>query len=260
MSASQGIGVNDLTPASWRKRLDTALWQARPQRLPPWRWRGLRAARVLYVLIRDLLSGELTLRAMGLVYTTLVSLVPLLAVSFSVLKAFGVHNQLEPTLAAFLAPLGARGDEITRRIMEFIDNVYVGVLGAAGLGLLIYTVVSVMQKIEESFNFIWHVSQPRGFGERFSRYLSDLPFAKATQAVEVPEQLVCAVDNVNDHARTSYCGRTPISSSIFLTSVYSSLATSANSSGPMKSRFNSTFCMVLAISLPFSSTTFLKAR
>ena len=40
------------------------------------------------------MDGQLTLRAMGLVYTTLLSIVPLLALSFSVLKAFGVHNQI----------------------------------------------------------------------------------------------------------------------------------------------------------------------
>ena len=61
---------------------------------------------MVLVLARDLAFGQLTLRAMGLVYTTLLSLVPLLALSFSVLKAFGVYNQVEPVLLNFLAPLG----------------------------------------------------------------------------------------------------------------------------------------------------------
>ena len=55
---------------------------------------------------RELAGGQLSLHAMSLVYTTLLSLVPLLAVSFSVLKAFGVHNQIEPLLQAILEPLG----------------------------------------------------------------------------------------------------------------------------------------------------------
>ena len=90
------------------------------------------------------------------------------------LKAFGVHNQIEPLLQNLLAPLGERGNEITTQILGFIAHMNVGVLGAVGLALLLYTVVSLMQKIEESFNAIWHVTQLRSMGERFSRYLSVL--------------------------------------------------------------------------------------
>jgi membrane protein len=91
-----------------------------------------------------------------------------------VLKAFGVHNQIEPALARFLEPLGDRGVEITQQIIEFIGNMNVGVLGSLGLALLLYTSISLIQKIEMSFNFIWHVPEPRRFGTRFSSYLSVL--------------------------------------------------------------------------------------
>ena len=126
------------------------------------------------MLFRDVTNGQLTLWAMSLVYTTLLSFVPLLALSFSVLKAFGVHNQVTPMLHRLLAPLGANADELSQRIIQFIDNTNVGVLGSVGLALLLYTVVSLVQKIEESFNFIWHVSEPRSITDRFSLYLSVL--------------------------------------------------------------------------------------
>ncbi len=73
-----------------------------------------------------------------------------------------------------LAPLGQKGDEVTSYIIEFVEHMNVGVLGSVGLALLLYTALSLMQKIEESFNFIWHIAQPRSLGERFSRYLSVL--------------------------------------------------------------------------------------
>jgi len=107
-----------------------------------------------------------------LVYTTLLSLVPLLAISFSVLKGFGVHNQLEPMLLGVLEPLGEKGAEITEKIIGFVENVKVGVLGSLGLLLLVYTVVSLMQKIERAFNYTWHLSAERPFAQRFSDYLS----------------------------------------------------------------------------------------
>jgi membrane protein len=160
--------------ATWSHRLEAFVWDASSEHAPAWRTRLLRPARLIWALTRDLASGQISLRAMSLVYTTLLSLVPLLAVSFSVLKAFGVQNQIEPTLRNMFAALGGEGEVVAARMVEFIGNVNVGVLGAAGLVFLVYTVVSLMQKIEEAFNYIWHVPNSRSMGERFSRYLSVL--------------------------------------------------------------------------------------
>jgi membrane protein len=133
-----------------------------------------RVLRLAYAVGREIAEGQLSLHAMSLVYTTLLSLVPLLAVSFSVLKAFGVHNQIAPLLLKFLEPLGAQGVEITRQVIGFVENMQVGVLGAVGLSLLFYTVVSLIQKIESAFNYTWRVAQTRPLGQRFSQYLSVL--------------------------------------------------------------------------------------
>jgi membrane protein len=135
-------------------------------------WKLAQILRYPYALIRDILRGELTLRAMSLVYTTLLSMVPLLALSFSVLKGLGYHKQLEPVLYSFLEPLGDRGYELTEKIMDFVNNVSGTVLGSIGLIFLLYNVVSMVQKVEESFNFVWRVDQPRSIGRRFSEYLS----------------------------------------------------------------------------------------
>jgi len=161
-------------PAALFKWVDEAVWRRPTEGRPRTQTWLVRLTRLLLVLVRDLTQGQLTLRAMGLVYTTLLSLVPLLALSFSVLKAFGVYNQIRPALLGFLEPLGEKGVEITERIIQFIENINVGVLGSVGLALLLYTAVSLVQKIEEAFNYIWHVSRARGIGERFSRYLSAL--------------------------------------------------------------------------------------
>jgi membrane protein len=156
------------------KSLYEMVWRTPTESLSRLQVGLVRFMRMAVVLLRDLTKGQLNLRAMGLVYTTLLSIVPLLAISFSVLKAFGVYNQIEPILLAFLEPLGEQGVEITSNVMQFINNINVGVLGSVGLALLLYTAVSLVQKVEEAFNFIWHVTQARSFGERFSRYVSAL--------------------------------------------------------------------------------------
>ena len=130
------------------------------------------ALRIFYGTIRDLSGGLPSLRSMGLVYTTLLSLVPLLAVSFSVLKGFGAHNQLEPALINLMEPLGEKGIQVSQQIISFVDNMKVGVLGSLGLLFLIITVLSLVKKIESAFNFTWRITVTRNIFQRFSNYLS----------------------------------------------------------------------------------------
>lgn len=154
------------------RKVFNSIWESDIHAKNRWQARTLLSLRIAYAVIRDAIDGQLTLRAMSLVYTTLLSLVPLLAVSFSVLKAFGVHNQIEPMLLTFLQPLGDKSTEITERIIGFVENMKAGVLGSLGLVFLLYTVVSLIQKIERAFNFIWRVKTHRSFAQRFSDYLS----------------------------------------------------------------------------------------
>lgn len=159
---------------SLHARVERLLWGGQPgsesrlvrnARLP---------GRFVYALSRDLAEGQLTLRAMSLVYTTLLSLVPLLAFSFSLLKGFGVHRQIEPLLYEFLQPLGEKGAELTDQIIGFVDNVRGDVLGSIGFALLIFTVITMIQKVEDTFNYIWQVQKSRSLARRFSDYLSVL--------------------------------------------------------------------------------------
>ena len=125
------------------------------------------------VIYRDFMQDGLSLRAMGLVYISLLSLVPLLALCFAVLTAFGIHNQLKPSLLQLLAPLGEQGaTEITGYILTFVENVDVGTLGFTGLAMLLYTVVSLMQQIEAAFNHTWRVRRARNLWQQFRDYLS----------------------------------------------------------------------------------------
>ena len=156
-----------------KERMIARLWEEPPRSAPRWKRRLISVLRVAYVTVRDAQEGQLTLQAMSLVYTTLLSLVPLIAISFSVLAGFGVQHELEPLLIDALEPLGAeKSAEVTERIIQFVDNVSVGVLGGVGLVFLLYTVVTLMQKIEGAFNSIWHVRHERSLARRFSYYLS----------------------------------------------------------------------------------------
>ena len=131
----------------------------------------LRILRYPYAVVRDLSRGEINLRAMGLVYTTLLSLIPLLAFSFAVLKVFGGHRDLEPILYEFFRPVGGpAAQELTTRVLQFASRVSSGVVGSVGLALLAWTLIGTIKKVEDSFNFLWHVEQPRSFARRLAEY------------------------------------------------------------------------------------------
>ncbi|HET7688550.1 MAG TPA: YhjD/YihY/BrkB family envelope integrity protein [Candidatus Macondimonas sp.] len=155
----------------WLREWVQRLGSIDPASLPPVRRMLLLVLRIVLATARDLTQGPINLWAMSLVYTTLLSLVPLLALSFSVLKAFGAHNVAEPLISQLLAPLGSQSVELTERIIGFVENMQVGVLGSLGLGFLLYTVVSLIQKVERAVNEIWHISDARSLARSFNNYL-----------------------------------------------------------------------------------------
>ncbi len=162
-------------PAALQRALDSAkrfLWDVRECPTGWGRRTTLWVIHLVYKLLLEVKKGQLTIRAASLVYTTILTIVPVLTVAFSVLKSVGAHNKLQPLLYQFLEPLGSRGTEITDTIVSFVDNVKVGVLGSIGLAFLLYTVISSIQQIEGAFNYTWHVTQERSLARKFRDYLS----------------------------------------------------------------------------------------
>jgi membrane protein len=138
---------------------------------PPW-GPVLRFLRYPIAITRDWLDGELAVRAMSLAYTTLLSLVPLLVISFAMLKGIGARTDLHFILHEFFRPLGLASNQLTDSLLEFVANMRGDVLGSLGLLFLTYSVVSTIQKVEASFNFVWRVHRARNFARRFTEYLS----------------------------------------------------------------------------------------
>jgi len=168
--ALQLAQLNDLI-GEGRKRIDRFLWQPRVAALPLWKRTVVRSCQITVAVTRDLTQGQLSLRAMSLVFTTLIGFFPLLALTFAVLKSLGVHNAVEPTLLTLLDPLGERSAEVTRQILTYVDNMRVELIGITSVGLLLYIVLDMMRKIELAFNYIWAVKQARSWSSRISEYL-----------------------------------------------------------------------------------------
>jgi len=133
---------------------------------------SIRQAKVLIFVFRQFYADKLLIRASSLTYSSLLAIVPFLAVVFSIFKALGLHMDLAPALSNFLAPLGTRGELITVKILEFVANAQTRTLGIIGFAILILTVYGILNKIEGSYNDIWHVSRGRTWPRRLAGYTS----------------------------------------------------------------------------------------
>jgi membrane protein len=168
----------------WLERLEDGLFQKSRSMGRPW-GPALRWLRYPAALIRDWLDGEINVRAMSLAYTTLLSLVPLLVFSFAILKGLGARGDLRFIVREFFRPVGAGAAQLTESVMQFVTNMRGDLLGTIGLAFLVYTVITTIQKVEGSFNFVWRVNRPRSFARRFTEYVSVMILGPILLAVAI---------------------------------------------------------------------------
>lgn len=108
--------------------------------------------------------------ASSLGYTTVLSLVPFLAVAFSVSKGFGIYEG--PFLRDVLMRLFAEKADVVDAVLGYIQNTNVKALGFIGVATLFITSMSLLSTMEEAFNIIWHAKAKRGLWSRFTNYIS----------------------------------------------------------------------------------------
>ncbi|BDV43856.1 hypothetical protein GURASL_27790 [Geotalea uraniireducens] len=145
------------------------LWEVELSSFGPLRGGAVKYLRIAVMLVRAFYDDQCLLRASALTFSTLLSIVPLFALAFAVLKGFGVQNTLEPFI---LDQMAAGSQEIVDKIVTYINNTKVGSLGAIGLVTLLVSVVTLLGNIEEAFNAVWGVRETRSVYRKFSDYLS----------------------------------------------------------------------------------------
>lgn len=147
------------------------LWELDPAAIGGVRGRWIHLLQFVSYACANFFANNSLLRATALSFTTLLSLVPLLALAFSVLKGLGAQNRLAPLL---LSQFAAGSEVVVNRIITYIDRTNMSSVGAIGIAMLLYTSINMMGNIEEAFNTVWGVTETRSFYRKFSDYLSVL--------------------------------------------------------------------------------------
>ncbi|MDP8225528.1 MAG: YihY family inner membrane protein [Candidatus Lernaella stagnicola] len=140
------------------------------------RWRRMlvNVLRFLNELRIQFAKDTVVVRASGMAYTTLLAIVPLMAVLFSVMSAFSqfaaFKDQVQAWLFSQIVP--AKSGEILAYINQFTANTKT--LGAFSALFLLITSIMLFDNIEKNFNALWNVTKQRGMMSRFMTFTNVL--------------------------------------------------------------------------------------
>ncbi len=148
----------------------TDLWSGELQPRSQSLRRCLTVLRWVAILLDSVVKDRLLLRASALTYVSILSIVPFLAVAFSVLKGFGV--QRTDYIHNLLSRAFAGQPEVVASIIEYIDKTNVKALGGVGVGFLFVTVIGLFSNMENTFNTIWGAQRSRSLLRKVADYIS----------------------------------------------------------------------------------------
>ncbi len=160
------------------------IWSIRERDLPLLKRVILRCYKIFHISVHSPFNSHILSHASALAFTFLLSLIPMLAMIFSIAKGFGIQEKIEPLLME-KALGGEIASDLIPKIIEYVDNTKVAALGSIGLLFIIYTSISLLGQIEDSFNRIWAVRKSRTLIRKASDYLSILILSPILLAVTV---------------------------------------------------------------------------
>ena len=132
------------------------------------------AIKIATLSIREFTQGRILNKASALTYSTLLSIIPILAILFAIARGFGFSNLLETQFRSGLEGQSAAAETILGLIDSYLVHAKSGVFIGVGLVMLFWTILSLTYNIERTFNYIWQVKKPRTLYRKMTDYFSIL--------------------------------------------------------------------------------------
>ena len=152
----------------------------------------VRQYKLFFYTARGLQEHGTLVRCAALTFYTLISIVPILAVVFAIVKGFGIIEDLIENLYA----LFPKNPEIIDYVVEFankaLENTKSGIVAAVGIITLFWAVIRVFGSIESAFNNIWEVTSSRSIARKYSDYIA---------VIVVAPILWAAANGINTYAQ-----------------------------------------------------------
>jgi membrane protein len=152
--------------------LRDGIWRVSPGTLTRPRAALLQLLRIVSVAVSKFQRHRCPLHASALTFYSLLSIVPVAAMAFAVAKGFGFQHRLETTLIErFPAQQEVFGYVFTFA-KALLENTQGGLIAGVSIVVLLWSVIKLLGRIEESFNDIWEIDSSRSLMRRFTDYLS----------------------------------------------------------------------------------------
>jgi membrane protein len=168
-------------PVTWGlnqlKRINHAIWHTPLSEISRGRIFLIKQLRILVLAARGFTNDKAQLRASALTFYSLLTVIPFLAIAFSIAKGFGLDTDLENIISSELhshKEVSAWLITNSRNVLEAAKLEY---LAGIGVTILIYSVMSLLHHIENSFNHIWQIKSSRPWYRKFTDYLTIMVIA-----------------------------------------------------------------------------------
>lgn len=133
---------------------------------------GINAAKSLSLAIRSFVNENLQSRASALTYSTLLAIVPFLAVLMAIAKGFGFQDIVRQALLDYFPGHEDQWNQVFEFVEIYLAQAQSGIILGVGIFIILYTVISLISSIEETFNDIWQINKSRPFARKITDYLA----------------------------------------------------------------------------------------
>ena len=132
------------------------------------------AIKIITLSIREFVQGRVINKASALTYSTLLAIIPILAILFAIARGFGLANLLEDQLRTGLEGQALAAETILSFIDSYLSHAKSGIFIGVGIIMLFYTVLLLTNNMEQTFNSIWQVKKHRSLYRKMTDYFSML--------------------------------------------------------------------------------------
>ena len=163
-------------PVTWLldlvKRLNYAIWHTPLTEISKGKVFIFRQLRIIVLAARGFSTNKVQLRASALTFYSLLSVIPVAAIAFAIAKGFGLDANLEEIIIDKFAMYQDVLNPILQKARSAIEDTRGGYMAGVGVIILFWSVMSLLEHIESSFNHIWQIRSSRPWYRKFTDYLT----------------------------------------------------------------------------------------